>query len=125
MKKGDFILIGFFLIFALGLLLYQSTMKNQKFNQNIVKISVDNELYSEFELSSTYNDSFTIHSRQGYNTVVINNGMVSITEADCPDKLCVQKGEISHAGDILVCLPNKLVIEIIGENKTEVDDISY
>ena len=35
-----------------------------------------------------------------------------MTDADCPDKYCIQMGKATHTGDTIVCLPHKLVIEI-------------
>ena len=50
----------------------------------------------------------------GVNKVVINDGKVSMTEADCPDELCVKTGKISRVGETIVCLPHRVVVEIKG-----------
>ena len=52
--------------------------------------------------------------RGGVNKVVINDGKVSMTEADCPDELCVKTGKISRVGETIVCLPHRVVVEIKG-----------
>ncbi|HBE87040.1 MAG TPA: hypothetical protein DDW53_19330, partial [Lachnoclostridium sp.] len=39
----------------------------------------------------------------------------SITEASCPDKVCVRTGKIHRSGELIVCLPNRVVITIEGE----------
>lgn len=55
------------------------------------------------------------------NTVEINNkGEVSVTYADCPDKICVNHRKISKSGESIICLPNKVIVSIEGENN-EVD----
>ena len=46
------------------------------------------------------------------NTLVIKDGKASIDSADCPDKICVNHRSISKVGETIVCLPNKVVIEI-------------
>ena len=46
----------------------------------------------------------------GYNTVVISNGQISITDADCPDKTCVNTGVLRSESVPIVCLPHRLVI---------------
>ena len=53
----------------------------------------------------------------GYNHVVVKNGKVSVTEADCPDKVCVNTGEIGTPGDTIVCMPHKMVVEIEGSGE--------
>ena len=55
----------------------------------------------------------------GTNTLVIKNGTACITDADCPDKLCVNEGTISKKNESIVCLPHKIVITIEGTSDTE------
>ena len=50
----------------------------------------------------------------GTNVLVIEDHKASITEADCPDKLCIHQGQIWGAGQMIVCLPNKLMVTIEG-----------
>lgn len=48
-------------------------------------------------------------------TVHIEDGRVWVTDADCPDKLCEHTGAISRAGQQIVCLPNAVVISLVGD----------
>ncbi len=68
-----------------------------------------------------------IRTQYGYNKIEIGDGKVRVIDADCPDKLDVKQGWISKSGEIIVCLPHKLTIEIVGENEAddEIDGISY
>ena len=50
----------------------------------------------------------------GSNVLVIENHRASVVEADCPDKLCIHQGQIWGAGQMIVCLPNKLMVTIEG-----------
>lgn len=52
----------------------------------------------------------------GYNVIRVQDGQVSVTEADCPDQVCVRQGEISDDAVPIVCLPHKLVIEVTAES---------
>jgi len=49
----------------------------------------------------------------GTNIVVIEEGFVYVREADCPDKICVHHVRINKTGETIVCLPHRLVVEII------------
>lgn len=40
---------------------------------------------------------------------------VSFKSSDCPDKVCVNSGWLSQAGDFAACLPNRLSLRISGE----------
>ena len=47
----------------------------------------------------------------GTNVCEIKNGEVKMTEADCPDHLCMKQKAVDSTGGTIVCLPNKVVIE--------------
>ena len=53
---------------------------------------------------------------EGSNVVLLENGRISIVQADCPDKLCVEQGAITTGGVPIVCLPHKLYINITGDS---------
>jgi len=55
------------------------------------------------------------------NIIVIKDGQAYMAEADCPDKLCVNSKPISSRGQSIVCLPNRVVLKIIGAE--EPDDV--
>lgn len=50
----------------------------------------------------------------GSNTLVISDGAAWISEADCPDKICVSMGKIKSGGQVITCLPNRLTVTIEG-----------
>ena len=54
----------------------------------------------------------------GYNVITVKDGKIAVTEANCPDHYCMERGFCNN-GSAIVCLPNRLVIEFAGE--TEVD----
>ena len=58
-----------------------------------------------------------IESAEGYNILVIQDGMADITEASCPDGLCVRQHKINESGESLVCLPNKVTVTVKGEGE--------
>ncbi len=47
-------------------------------------------------------------------TVTIAGGRCAITQADCPDQVCVKTGWISRGGQSIVCVPNRIVITVSG-----------
>ena len=49
----------------------------------------------------------------GTNHLRIEGGQAWLTEASCPDKLCVHMGRISGEGQTIVCLPNQVVLEVL------------
>ncbi len=69
--------------------------------------------------------SLTIHSpRGGYNTILIDSGGIQITDADCPDQICVRQGQIQNDFLPITCLPHGLVIELKQDSKnTDLPDV--
>lgn len=50
----------------------------------------------------------------GSNILQIEDGYAWIREADCPDQICVLLGKINRSGELIVCLPNMLIVYIEG-----------
>lgn len=118
-KKKDLFLIIIIMITSVFFIITSVIKKGT--SPNTVKITISGLEYASYSL---YNDrEVEISNGYGNNKIVINNGMVFISEADCPDKYCVKHKPISKSGESIICLPHKLVVEITGENDV-VDDIS-
>lgn len=56
--------------------------------------------------------SYEVKQQAGVNTVVVQDGSVTVQDADCPDKICVKHRAINRTGETIICLPHKLVVEI-------------
>lgn len=74
----------------------------------VVKDSDNNEYVLDLSKDSTT----VVSTELGTNLVVVENGTVRVSEADCPNHDCVDQGVISRAGQQIVCLPHKLTIDI-------------
>lgn len=111
---GAVILLGviFFIMFRSGL---------QKGNTVIVKVDGVTK-----KVCSLYEDTvFEVQGKNGgTNKIVIKSGKVQIQEASCPDKLCVHEHAISCGGQSIICLPNKVVVEIQLKEEQDADIIA-
>ena len=55
------------------------------------------------------------YANNGYTlTVTAAGGAVSVTQSDCPGQDCVHSGAVSRAGQSIVCLPARIVVELVG-----------
>lgn len=122
LKKADILLIILLLLLSLLPLL---TGANKKPATVYADISVDGQLSRRVVLSAHHGrETFTITTPDGhYNTIEIDDDTIAVTSADCPDKLCVEQGKARKAGDIIACLPHKLIIEVKGTNADDNDEI--
>jgi hypothetical protein len=81
----------------------------------IARILVDGEQLRSVDLASSATETFEVVSEDGdRNVVAIERGRIRVTEANCPDQVCVRQGWISVSATSIVCLPHGLVIEITG-----------
>ena len=70
--------------------------------------------------------NFNFGGRQQVVSPEIKDGQVSVTEASCPDKVCVNHGPTDQTADPIVCLPNKLVVRVLapGDDPNQLDGVS-
>ena len=97
------------LLSALGLLLARRYASPAV----LARVTVDGELYREIDLRAvSFPYEFTVETAHGSNTVRVEHGRIAVISADCPDKICVQRGWAEDGLLPIVCLPHKLVIEL-------------
>ena len=65
------------------------------------------------------------YGEDGYNLLFISGGEASISDADCPDGLCVRQRAVDRTGESIICLPHKLVIQITAGKERELDAFIY
>ncbi|MEA3423273.1 MAG: NusG domain II-containing protein [Bacillota bacterium] len=123
MKKNDYVIIVLILLVALAVYIGNEII-NQNYSDKNVEIYSDGQLVYQSVLIESTNDVFIIDNELGYNKIVIEDGIVSMLEADCKDQVCVLSKAISKPGESIVCLPHKVVVQINGAAKNDVDVIS-
>lgn len=120
--KSDILLIGFILITALGIWLFSYFKKNDTSESEVVVIFDGNQI-GRYSLSE--NNTITIRETdKNYNLILINEGTVKVTDANCPDKLCARQKSISKNGESIICLPHKLVITIDSPEESDIDSVT-
>ena len=60
-----------------------------------------------------------------FNIIIIEDGSVSVSDADCKGKDCVKTGSKSRQGSVIACLPHRLLITIASEEEPESDVVVY
>ena len=95
-----------------GLLLYRSFGQGEG---TVAVISVNGEERERVDLSKVRKAyDLDITTEYGHNIVHVEHGAISVTEADCPDQICVHQGKLTGSGIPIICMPHRLVIEIEG-----------
>ena len=88
-----------------------------------VIVSVDGKEAGRYSLSDSVDTVIRGHDG-GTNHLIIRDGEVWLSEADCPDRLCVKQGRISHTGDSIICLPHRVSVRVVSDDTedTEIPD---
>ncbi len=84
-----------------------------------VLVTVDGAEYARLPLDKSA--VLVIESEGGTNTLTIKDGKADMTEASCPDHICVDHYAISRTGETIICLPNKVVVSIEGAGESGAD----
>ena len=121
-KKWDVIIISLFVIASFIPALIFTLQAKADTGGYYVELKVQGELYETRQLTGhTGREEIRIETDLGVNIVEIIDEKVGMYEADCPDKICYSPEYITRPGETIVCLPNRIVIEVKGE-KPDADD---
>ena len=86
------------------------------------EVAVRAEIWSDGRLVETLELSvdreLTVQGKNGNNVVTVRDGKIAVTQADCPDHYCMQRG-YCNSGAQIVCLPNRLVIKFVGKQTVD------
>ena len=111
---ADAILVCTLLLVSLSAFLIMNALKR---DGAYARVTVDGEEVMRCSLSEDREYSLN----GGTNILVIENGQARVVYASCPDGLCINQGEISMSGERIVCLPNRVMVEIVGADGAEVE----
>lgn len=122
-KKNDIILIVVILVLALGSYIGIRYYQSVNTNAPTAVVTVKDVEYGRFPLDKNVTEKIELPDG-AYNILVIQDGKADITEASCPDGICVNHRPISMVNETIVCLPNELVVEIENGEESDVDSMT-
>ncbi|MGN0398640.1 MAG: NusG domain II-containing protein [Blautia sp.] len=117
-NRKDMILICSVLFAAVLCWLISSGKGLGSGEEGVLQITVNGEVFGTYPLSQDRTIDI-----EGSNVCRIKDHKVKMTEANCPDQLCIHQRTITREGGIIVCLPNRVVLEIISQDAP--DTIAY
>ena len=115
MKKGDCALIA---VLAAAALLPLGLLKEPS-GAVCARLKVDGEVVCEIT-SGTYR----WQAGEDYLEFCFEDGRARVLASSCPDQLCVHQGEIRYSGQTIVCLPNRVVVEVVSDDEPALDGMS-
>ncbi|MDZ7336116.1 MAG: NusG domain II-containing protein [candidate division KSB1 bacterium] len=87
-----------------------------------VIIEVSGRVVAQKDLGAT--QEIVLTGPIGKTIVHIHQGSARVIHSDCPEKICVKTGPIRRAGEMIICVPNKVVVKIEGIQKNPFDVIT-
>ena len=126
LTKGDKLLILLIILISISSFAYINRYAFSE-REKYVSIQVDGkEIKKVIFDPQLAGNTIAVETEYVYNLIEIGDEKVRVLEADCPDKIDVKQGYISRIGETIVCLPNHLVIEIMGSTSAdEIDIMNY
>ena len=123
-KKLDIVIIISLIIISFIPEIVFGMVMGYNYDMTYAEITVDGEFYSKIPLSTHKGEEIIEINLDGHeNIILIKDGTIKMIEADCPDSLCIYQGKISKVGQSLVCLPNRVMVEIKGDYVDDDDDV--
>ena len=111
-KKSDWLIIGAVLI-VLCLLMFLPDLFAETGKTAV--ISVDGTVIKTVDLTAEEGE-FRLKELPDV-VFAVDNQKIAIVSVDCPDKLCERTGYIQNAGESIICLPNRIIVQIEGESE--------
>lgn len=129
--RGDKILVVLLLAFSVFIAIYFARLGTNT-SGKYVSVQVNGEEIKKIQFSEELvGNTYVIQTEFGRNVLELGDDNVRVIEADCPDQLDVKQGAISRPGQLLVCLPNRLIVEIkterenVNEENPTIDSYNY
>lgn len=100
--------------------LFQTLWSNAPASQ--LQIRQADKIIGTYDLNQTR--ELHIHGPLGDSHISIEQGKVRFKQSPCTNQYCVHQGWLTHAGQVAICLPNQISLQLIGENKPY-DSLNY
>ncbi|MBR7185141.1 MAG: NusG domain II-containing protein [Clostridia bacterium] len=119
--RNDVVMIILLLVLAGAGALYLFAFRG---SGDTVNVTVDGELYGVYALSEPRVEEIrTGEDGSRLNRLVIRDGKAYVESASCPDGICAAHRPVFRRGESIVCLPHRVVITVVTEQRADSPDI--
>jgi len=110
LRPGDGIVLILFFALAIGSFWFGNFVRaKEKIDTNLTAIiTVNNREVARMELSNP--SDFKVQGALGEMTLQVENSSIRMRHSSCPNQVCVRQGAAQRPGEMLVCVPNRLVV---------------
>ncbi len=119
LKKGDILLI--IAVVILCIVLFLSGVLSSRAG-TVAKVYADGEIVKTIELNAVAEEyNFSV----GEVEFNVSKGEISFLSSDCRDGLCVSYGRLTRAGEVMACVPNRVVVVLSAQNSKQPHAVTY
>ena len=122
-RPGDFLVAALFLVLAGGSFWLESLLPQSAQTARRAQIFVRNRLVSEVDLKQA--GTLSLNGVLGKVTLSVAGGGIRVASSSCPNHYCLKQGVISRPRQMLVCVPNHLLIVLVGAEQTNLDAVTF
>jgi hypothetical protein len=116
---GDGVFLGVLLCLSLSAYFLLSPLTSRK---GEVWIYENGKVFGYYSLN--VDRTVKVRGPLGVTVVTIRHGEAAITSAPCPHKLCEKMGPIPRRGSVMICIPNRIIVEVKGKKRRSPDAIT-
>ncbi|QSF46759.1 NusG domain II-containing protein [Paenibacillus tianjinensis] len=124
MKRGDFMIIVLVLLLAGSIygVKWMNT-RGEHYAQGDLKavITVNGKTYKTIALTKE-EQTIEIKTKFGHNTLKVYDYGIQMTYSDAPLPIAMEMGFISRPKQQIICIPARLMVEVINPHKSVDDD---
>ena len=117
LRFKDAIIIVLLLGVALGAYLLLSNASSDA-NSSFALISLDGSLVGRIPLNENGSRQYPEIPNMVF---TVSEGGICVSESGCGDRICVRTGKISHSGEAIICVPNRVAVTVESDAENDVD----
>lgn len=121
MNKSDIKLIILLTVIIITSLSISFFIKDN--SSKIANVYYEKKLVLSIDLSDYTNRFYEVNGYNGVVKLEVANGKIRVIEENSPLHLCSKSGFIESSLETIICLPNKIVVEIDSKRKDDLDVI--
>lgn len=121
-KWGDYVVAAIFVVFA-SASFWLPPLEPENNEARLAQVTIANIPARDIDLRQPQAVSFQGH--RGEVVLEVAAQRISVRSSVCPNQFCVKQGFVSRPGQMLVCVPNRLVVLLAGAQQNDLDAITY
>lgn len=118
MNKSDIKLIIFLIVIIISVFIFINITKEEG---TVAEVYYEDELVLNIDLN--IDGEYVVEGLLGDVVLEVKDKMVRVKKENSPKNICSKEGFIGDSSKTLICLPNKIIVKIVGD--TNIDGVVY